>query len=261
MAHFDPQALKSLLDSARSVALLLPSNPSYDAVAAALGLKLSLEQAGKTVVMASAEPITVEFNRLVGINTVSQSFGKRDLVITFPGQTEMVDKVSYNVDKGELQLIVTPKPNVVLDPSKLKFVAGGTQADAAILIGTDNVKDLGKIYDDAKEYLDGLNPYSLTGPRLCEYVTLLLTNAQLTITPDCASNLLAGLERATNAYQTPDVTADTFEAAAILMRQGGRRHDVYAPEKIVPGSVPQQQPAKSNEDWYEPKVYRGTSVS
>jgi hypothetical protein len=259
MAQFDPNELKSLLDSVRSVALLLPTNPSYDAVAAALGLKLALEQAGKSVVTASSEPITVEFNRLVGVNTVSQSFGKRDLVISFPGQTEMVDKVSYNVDKGELQLIVTPKPNVVLDPSKLKFISGGTQAEAAIIIGTDNLRDLGKIYEEGREYLDTLQPHFMTGPRLSEQVTKVLSALQMPISPDAASNLLAGLERATNAYQTPDVTADTFESAAMLMRAGAKRHDVYAPEKLAPGSVPQQN--KPKEDWYEPKVYNGTSVS
>jgi hypothetical protein len=260
MAQFDSHALKRLLDSARSVALLLPNSPSYDAVAAGLGLKLALEQTGKSVVIASPEPATVEFNRLVGINTLSQSFGKRDLVISFPGQTEMVDKVSYNVDKGELQLIVTPKPNVVLDPSKLKFIAGGTQADAAILLGTDNVRDLGKLYDEAKEYLDSLPVHFLTGPRLSEQVTMLLAGQQLPLTPDAASNLLAGLERATNMYQTPDVAADTFEAAAMLMRAGGVRHDVYTPERVMPGTVPAPQ-SKPNEDWYEPKVYRGTTVS
>jgi hypothetical protein len=59
-------------------------------------------------------------------------------------------------------------------------------------------------------------------------------------------------------YQTPDVSAETFETAASLMRHGARRHDVYTPDEVVPGSVPQAQPA---EDWYEPKVYRGTSMS
>jgi hypothetical protein len=124
MAQLDSN-LKSLLDSARSVALLLPPTPSFDVVAASLGLKLSLEQAGKVVTLASLEPLTVEFNRLVGVNTVTQTFGKRDLVISFPGQTDLVDKVSYNVDHGELQLVVTPKAGTPgLDPSKLRFIAG-----------------------------------------------------------------------------------------------------------------------------------------
>lgn len=261
MAQLD-QNLKSLLDSAHSVALLLPPTPSFDAVAAALGLKLSLEQAGKTVTLASLEPLTVEFNRLVGVNTITQSFGKRDLVISFPGQTELVDKVSYNVDQGELQLVVTPKAGTAgLDPSRLKFVAGGPQIDSAIFINS-SIND----WNEARDQLQSARQYSLSDNNLSQAVTMIITLMQLPLSPDAASNLLAGLDKASNMYQAAN--ADTFESAAILMRHGGHRQDVYTPAEVVPGVVPQPAAAAPapaapvpQEDWYEPKVYRGTSTS
>lgn len=269
MAQSDTKSLTSLLDSARSVAVLLPHNPSYDAAAAALALKLSLEQAGKTVFVAAPDPVTVELNRLVGVNTITQDFGKRDLVISFPGQTEMVDKVSYNVERGELQLVVTPKAGTPgLDPSKLKFIAGGQQADLIILVGTQNPEDLGRIWEESKETLSALPQHALTGQHLSLQVVRLIQSFKLPLNPDAASNLLSGLEHSTNMYQTPDVTAEVFETAALLMRQGGSRHDVYTPTEYVPGTVPatpvdDQQVAapQPQEDWYEPKVYRGTNLS
>jgi hypothetical protein len=267
MAQNETKSLGGLLDSARSVAILLPRNPSIDGAAAALALKLSLEQSGKTVFIAAPDPVTVEFNRLVGVNTITQDFGKRDLVISFPGQTEMVDKVSYNVDRGELQLVVTPKAGTPgLDPSKLKFIAGGQQADLLILIGTDNLQDLGQIYDEAKENLTSIPMYPITGNHLSHQVLQIMKSLKLPLNGDIASNLLSGLEHSTSMYQTPDVTPEIFETAALLMRQGARRNDVYSPSEVVPGSIPtsddsQQVAPQPQEDWYEPKVYRGTNLS
>jgi len=253
MAQSDINVLKSLLDSARSVALLLSPNPSLDAVAASLGLKLSLEQSGKTVTLASVEPLTVEFNRLVDVNTVTQTFGKRDLVISFPGQTELVDKVSYNVDHGELQLVVTPKAGTPgLDPSKLKFVAGGPQVDTVVFVNS-SIND----WNEAREFLQSAKQFNMDDANLSQAVTMIITAMNLPFNADIASNLIAGLEKASNMYQS--ATAETFEVAATLMRHGGHRQDVYAPAEVVLGTVPAAP--KPQEDWYEPKVYRGTSTS
>jgi len=258
MAQLDPNQFRSLLEPAHSVAILLPPSPTLDAAAAALALKLSLDQAGRATTVASAEPLTVEFNRLVGVNTITQNFGKRDLVISFPEQTEMVDKVSYNVDRGELQLVVTPKAGTPgLDPAKLKFVAGGPQPDLVIFVNC-TIND----WPGARDLLTNAKQYSLTDGNLSQTVTYLISSLQLPLSPDAATNLLTGLEKASNMYQLVD--ADTFEAAAVLMRHGGHRQDVYAPAEVMPGSIPQTQTAPvpaPQEDWYEPKVYRGTSVS
>src|SRR3989344_7924440 len=109
MVRPDPTTVKPLLDSSHALALLLPQNPKLDAVSSALSLKLVLEQMGKSALVVCQDAMTVEFNRLVGIDTVTHSFGGRNLVISFPGQTEAVDKVSYAVEQGELQLVITPK--------------------------------------------------------------------------------------------------------------------------------------------------------
>ena len=136
MALVDTNQFKGLLDSAHSVAILLPKNPSYDSVAAALSLKLSLDQFGKPASVSCSDPITVEFHRLVGADTITSNFGSRNLIITFPGQTEIVDKISYHLDdRGELNLVVTPKPNTPgIDHRKLNFISGGAQADLIILL-------------------------------------------------------------------------------------------------------------------------------
>ena len=246
MAPVDTNQFKGLLDSAHSVAILLPKNPSYDAVAAALSLKLSLDQFGKPASVACADPMTVEFHRLVGADTVISNLGSRNLVITFPGQTEIVDKVSYHLDdRGELNLVITPKPNTPgIDHRKLNFISGGAQADLVILVSGAEVPE---VFAQTKQFF-------ISGS---EETARLLETLKLPVSADAASNLLAGLEKSTANF-TANATADTFEIAAILMRHGARRHDVYTPPSTAPTS---DAPIDPSPDWYTPKVFSGTTVS
>lgn len=294
MAKPDTSQLKLALDSAHLVALLLPRSPSYDAVASALALKLSLEQTGKTVTIACPEPMTVEFNRLVGVDSITTSFGSRNFVISFPGQTEVVDKVSYNIEAGELQLVITPKPGTIgIDHRQLKFTSAGIQAEMVIMVGVDQLSDLGQIYTDIKDFLATTKVVSLTHAQpleryagvqindissssLCELTTVLHESLGLNLTTDSATNLLTGLETSTNHFQSNLVSASTFEAAANLYRFGGKRQDVFSSANLPTGSIPQaaqvvpsniqgfgtdSQPVTPAPDWYEPKVFRGTNLS
>ncbi len=153
MAKPDTSYLGTLMEPARHVSILLPQNPSFDAVAAALGLKLSLESSGKLVQVACPDPMVVEFNRLVGVDSITTTFGTRNLVISFPDQTEAVDKVSYNLENGELQLVITPKPEAPeLDHRRLKFISGAGKTDLIVLVAVDQITDLGSIYQDAKDH-------------------------------------------------------------------------------------------------------------
>lgn len=270
MAKLDASQLaKALERPGFQLAILLSQNPTFDAVAAALSLRLSLEKANRKTSVACADPMTVEFHRLVGANSVSTDFGSRNLVISFPGQTEAVDKVSYNVEAGELQLVITPKATATLDYTKLKFVPGTTATDMVVLVGVRDLADLGKIYANSKDIIDTADQFWLDGQVLCQTVVQLIQQLHLPTDNDAVSNLLAGLQQATNNYQSPLVSADTFEVAAWLMRQGASHHEVATPSQFPAGSIPvNQEPANQlttlttpDPDWYEPKIYRGTSVS
>jgi hypothetical protein len=56
-----------------------------------------------------------------------------------------------------------------------------------------------------------------------EVMVKLLAYLGVSLTPEIASNLLAGMEVATDDFRSSSVSADTFEAVAQLMRAGGRR--------------------------------------
>lgn len=255
-----------------SISIFLPANPSFDATASALSLKLSLETMGKTTSLVCATPMTVEVNRLVGVDSISHSFGGRNLVISFPGQTEMVDKVSYNVDNGELQLVITPKAEApAFDPSRLKFVSGGIKADLVVMVGIRDLTQLGSIYEEIKDQLVNLKliyfneDFDYTAVCLSEIMANLLKSQAMPVTSDVATNLMQGLSRGSKSFSSPKLSKLTFELAAWLMGQGARPQEELSagdfPNGSIPGQLPIDQPDQPDPDWYEPKIYRGTTVS
>ena len=248
MSRPDSAPFKTFLDSSVNITLLLSPAPSLDTVATALSLKLSLDQAGKSASVVCPDPMTVEFNRLVGVETVSAIGSSRNLVIAFPGQTENVDKVTYNLDdKGDLNLVISPKPNMSLDYKALKFIPGTSVPEAVILVGSATLP----------EAFAGVKTFSLPD---CETAIFLMSTLNLPINPDIASNLLAGLDYATNNFQSDTVTADTFEAASLLMRQGAKRGHAISAATFPPGSIPTATPTTPAPDWYTPKVYQGNTL-
>lgn len=228
-----------------SLTLTLPANPSFDFVASALALKLSLELANKTVHLVCPDAMTVDFNRLIGVNTITNVIPSKNLVISFPGQTNLVEKVSYNVENDELQLVIVPKDGVKIETSKIKIAAGGTTSDLTLVVGSAD--------------------FGVEGEASClsQITAVIIKSQNLPINSDIATNLMQGLTRGTNGFTNPKVDKNTFEAAAWLMASGARHQsDEISAETFPAGSIPTAQPqAEPEPDWYEPKIYRGTTVS
>lgn len=241
----------------KNIALLLAPSPTHDFVASALALKLSLESSGKTVNVICSDPMTVDFNRLVGVNTISSVFGSRNLIITLPGQTDLVDKVSYNVDSGELELVIVPKEGAVLDPKNLKITPGMATPDLAILVGITDLTQTKYAETLANIKLVYLNDtLDLSASCLSEMVANLIKSQELPVNSDIATNLIQGLTKATLGFSSVKVTKNTFEMAAWLVEKGSRHQDEISATSFPAGSIPSADP-----DWYEPKIYKGTTLS
>ena len=98
---------------------------------------------------------------------------------------------------------------------------------------------------------------------LSQITAVIIKSQNLPINPDIATNLMQGLTRGTNGFTNPKVDKNTFEAAAWLMASGlGTKAMKFRLSLSPTGSIPVAQPQPEPEpDWYEPKIYRGTTVS
>jgi hypothetical protein len=247
-------SLISLIDSASSVLIVLPTKPYFDQVAAGLSLYLSIHDR-KEVSIYSPIPMTVGFNRLIGVNKISTDLGNKNLSIKFSGyEAANIDKVSYDIENGEFKLTVVPKTGFAA-PQKEQITTDyfGTAADLVILVGgandshfpilgSDELKNAKVAHvgtrglDSKREILSFAKPGATTS----ELVASLIRENGMTMDTDTATNLLMGVEEGSGNFSSPEVTPETFEVFAHLLRSGGLRQPriKLSPANFPPGAIP-----------------------
>jgi nanoRNase/pAp phosphatase (c-di-AMP/oligoRNAs hydrolase) len=266
------QELKTKLGTAQTVLLSIPTNPSQDVVASALALYLSIKQSGKTVsIVASSSPV-VRDSHLVGLDKISEDVGGSNLVITLDVPENIIDKVTSNTEGGHLNLIIAPaKGAAPLTAANVKFGYSGAAADLVMVIGAADLKDIGSLAEKELELfkterianisnqVGSFGAINITDPSSSnsELVTALLKELSLPLDVDIANNLMQGIESATSGLSSPSMTADTFEALAILYRAGARRTAPSAPTQTarIVADMPIIDSESPKEDWTKPKIY------
>lgn len=257
----DASKLKEQVQASKTVFILLPMNPTYDAIASALSLYLSMKAAGKSVQIACPDDMRVESSYLIGVDEIKKEMGNQNLVVSFQYAEENVEKVSYNIsdDGKKFNLIISPKAGgKPLDPRFVDFSYKGASGDLVFIVGATSFEQLGFLYESEKQLFTdamtvSITPYGTppfaklsleTSGQSCiaEGVSQLLSGFDLSPADDTATNLLSSIEHATNRFQSVAVSPETFEVVAMLLRNGARRsatNPAIHPEttQTVPTSV------------------------
>lgn len=284
-------AIKSLLQSAKSIIVILPPDPGKDLVAAGTSLHLALKEAGKASQIGCGSDVHTD-SPITGVSEISDTIGSRNLIISFDYKEEDLDKVDYDVrEDGKFYLLIKPKAGApVPDIGGVKYSYSGASADLVITLGVNSLEELGKIYADEKNFLDNVDIISLNNSlrpaaftsnvfhrnvgSSSELVSILLEEMQLKINPSIAQNLLANVYEATSNLTSNKVNADTFAAVAFLMRGGANlpKKEMHSPtftqapffevpedqstpaEENIP--LPEEENTPVPSDWNKPKIFR-----
>lgn len=277
-------SLITLLETSKQLLILLPVNPNFDEVAGGLGLFLSLQ--GKIeATIACPTPMMVEFNRLVGVNKITTELGNKNLtlkLIDYPA--ENVERVSYDIERGEFKLTVISKPGFSAPKhDQVSISHSGVSADSIILIGgnsedhfpalaSKDVQNAKLIHLATRQGKFSKETISLSSPAssISELVAGIIKENNLNMDGDIATNLLTGIDEGSKGFSGSDVNADTFALAADLMRAGGRRtsrENLVDKRNFPPGAIPgagfpgMPNRSQTPKSWYEPKVFKGAGVS
>jgi len=294
--NFDFTSIEEALGSAQTFAVVLPKNLSQDKIAAALSLGLALKKVNKDVQVVCSTPMTVAYSSLVGVNRITNKLKGKNLVVSFDYTNDSIEKVSYNIDEqgNKFNLVIQPKEGrPALNPQTVQYSYLGATADMIFVIGANRLEEIGDLYFSNKKFFEEGNVVNLDinqsnqqfgktnfiKPDLasyCEFVALMLATLKIPVDEDIASNLLLGMETATNNFSLNRATPTTFEAVAFCLRAGARRPLRKAQEfrprpqykKNFSRRPTNQQnqnnqgkqedkPVKPSPDWYKPKIYRG----
>lgn len=304
---YNVEPIKPVLASAKQVLILLAQNPDIDSVAAALALYLALGKKNLNSAIGCPTPMTVGFNRLFGVDKIKSRIGNQNLVIAFNYPEDSLEKVSYDKDPASQKFCLTIEPKAgmqPLDAGNVEFSYTGSSADLIFVVGARTLEDLGELYKSEQKLLDnknkllvnlssldrnsqfgGVNLYDPTASGASEIMLTVLSALELPVEADMATNLLAGIEAKTNNFTSGQVTADTFEAVAQLMRLGAKKGQLTnstmaprpfvapawpsAPRTASPSlggpmptpaySVPQPVQTATPPDWLKPKVLTSSS--
>lgn len=285
MTQEDLQQIQTIVANARKVLILTHQNPSLDAMASLLAIKLAMEKMGKQVTAVVESGAGAEFASLSGASSVKHSIeGGNNLVLTYkPYALEDFEKVSYAEEEGpepSFVLTIIPKEGVVLDPAKFHFSSSGgnVSCDLVFVIETTAPQSLGNLYnqsifnnptvniinidnhDENKDY----GRFNLVEPQaatVSEITTFFLRAVNVPMDKEIANNLYKGLVDGSNNFQGSKITAATFEAAAMCLRSGVKEQQAEVP-KVPPTANHSQNNHFHNQpkqDFGSPKVFRGTS--
>jgi hypothetical protein len=191
------ESLKKSLPKSTKALILLSSTPNIDSVASALGLSLALQKKNITVQVASVADMRVEFSRLVGVDSVKKKIGNRNLVVSFEYSEEQVEKVSYNIseDGKRFNLVIAPKNNALpLNPDTVVFDYAGAESDLTFLIGVNNFSEIGPLYDEERNVIEGSFTVALTLFPVTTFANHHLNAEGFSSLSELTASLCAGLE-------------------------------------------------------------------
>lgn len=255
------QQIKDTINQSQSIGVIAPKNPSLDEMAAATALYLILKNANKNVSIASPSDPIVEVSSLVGIDKVKKTLegsgGNGDLTVSFPYTEGEIEKVSYTLEEGYLNIIVkASEQGLSFDEKDVEFSRGGGAVDLVFTIGVPRLTELDALFDtqnpdiriiniDNKDENENYGDIVLVSPKLSsisEGVADLAVALGLQIDEDSAQNLLSGITGATENFQNPRTSSLAFEMVALLMKKGAARiASENARRGILSGNRSQQQ--------------------
>lgn len=285
--------INSLIQSAKSIIVVLPPDPSKDLVTAGISLHLALKESGKTSQIGCGSDVHVD-SHIEGVSEIADTIGSRNLIISFDYHEDDLDKVDYDVrDDGKFYLLIKPKTGApVPDIGGVKYSYSGADADLVITLGINSLEELGKIYADEKAFLDNVEIVSLNNSlrpaaftanayhknigSFGELVSGLLEEQKLKVSAPIAQNLLGNIYDSTNNLTSSRISADTFASIAFLMRSGAKIPSKEAPaprfseapffevqepmpvtppiEENIP--LPEEETSPVPSDWNKPKIFR-----
>ena len=266
--------VSDIITKGASGIVVLPSNPSQDAIAGATALYLGLLKLGKNVTIVCSSPIKSDMSASDKIQS-SLSVGGDNLVVSFPYTDGAIDKIDYHIQGEKFNLVIAPRPGFPkLNPSQVIYSYSGGTFDFIITVDAPNLTAIGTLYTENQAQFQGkeiinidrhltnaffgtVNFINKTSSSTCELIYKVLRQLDCEIDKDMSTNLYVGIAGATNTFTSYSVNAETFETIAALLKAGASKkinpQPAFRPQtfetptspSVAPMSQPIQKPVST----------------
>lgn len=233
--------LREILNKEGDITIVVSGNYGLDEMASALSFYLALRSSGKSPLLLSTKDPLVEVSNLVGIDKVKKSYdgGGGDLIVQFPYQEGEIEKISYTLEGGFLNIVVKPSgDSLTFGENDVVFKKSGTVPGVIITFGVKRLSELKSFFDveslketsivniDKGEGNEGFGEavfISQNASSISEQTASILTSLGFAMDMDIAQNLLSGIVSATANFQNPRASSLAFEMAGVLIKNGAKR--------------------------------------
>jgi nanoRNase/pAp phosphatase (c-di-AMP/oligoRNAs hydrolase) len=232
---------------ASNILIVLPNNPTTDAIAASLALFLALEKLKKkSKIVCNKFSLPASHTFLPkSSEIISDLTTLRKFVITLDTSKTKVEELSYDFDKDKqrLNVYITPK-NGFFEGRDITTSAGMYEYDLIYVLDAVDLDSLSKLFENnaeffyhtpvvnidhnpSNEYFGQINLVDLTATSSSEIVFELVKQMGENILDEhMATNLLTGIISKTKSFRTPSVTPKSLAVASLLIASGARREDI-----------------------------------
>lgn len=280
MAKYDSQLaeLKTQLIAGKKVLIACPAQISVDKLASSLALMLSLKNGGFSAEVVTEGVPLVSHSNLYGIGDVKNSIASQtagnftitlENVVEGNGQISSLEKLDWYPEGSNLNLVFHVLPGKTFQPTNIAQKFSSSNYDFIFVLGASNLNELGGIYSQnvtqfsttpvlnidinpTNSNFGKVNIVETNASSLSEIMVEVISSLGLTLDPDTASNIVAGIYDATTNL-TSNVKSETFIALGQAMQAGGKVPQPQTQSQPTPAFL-QPQPAAPNPQPFPPSA-------
>lgn len=246
MAKDNTAQFRDFYTKAKKILLLLPENPSLDALSAAFAFAHAGTKEGKVMSLAFSDPHhkkeTLSFLDAPQ-NILHSLFGMRDFILSFSTKHNPISNVRTEKNIDRLDIFITPERGAI-DPRDFSFSPARFGHDLVITLGLTERNGIGVLHeqcpdiffevpiinvdnDTKNDNFGQINIVDVTASSVCEISMHLIEsiNSALIDQPiaDC---LLTGIIAATDSFQNRRATPTAMRRASELIDKGARQQEI-----------------------------------
>lgn len=247
------QQIAEKIKQSANILVTVSSNPSVDALTAALGLTLMLNKLDKhaTAVFSGVIPPAINFLE-PGKTFENNVDSLRDFIIAL--DKDKADRLRYKVEDDVVRIFITPY-RTKISQSDLQFSQGDFNVDLIIALGVEDQKDLdqaitahGRILHDAtvatinagslKSNLGSIDWQDAHASSLSEMLASMADSLKAGILDQQISTaLLTGIVASTERFSNQKTTPHVMTISAQLMAAGANQQLIATKLQTIPAPV------------------------
>jgi len=238
------EQLKTFLEKSKDILILIPENPSGDAVGSAWALNHFLNKKNISATVAFSNHLNPKYAYLLKPeNILSEISGARDFVLSFDTTHNKIANLRSEQIGDKFNVFLTPEKGTI-DPRDFSFILAKFKYDLVIVLDVPDLEKLGKIYEkntdlffevpivnidhrSENENFGQINIVDVLASSCSEIISHLLENiSPELIDKTIADCLLTGIISATDSFQKGNTTPRALLASARLMDHGANQQEI-----------------------------------